>query len=134
MDLEYLKTLLPDAGEEPLTALLTRHRQELTTLTDANAQLTRELSQTRYDFALERETATLPFSSNAARSAFLAAARAQNLPLEDGHLQGFSDFRQRFEEQDPGAFRTGPVVVKDTGAAGAGTAAGSALRRAFGLK
>ena len=133
MDLAYLQSLFPTAEDAALQSLLTQHQQELSALTTANSRLSQELSQARYDFALEKETAGLPFSSNAARSAFLTAAREKNLPLEDGKLQGFADFRQQFEEGDPGAFRHGPVVVKDTGTA-TGTAGSSALRRAFGLK
>ena len=135
MDLTYLQTLLPDADPDALSTLLTAHQQELSALSAANDQLTHDLSQTRYDVALEKAAANLHFSSNAARTAFLAAAREKNLPLEDGRLQGFADFRQQFEEQDPGAFSRGKVVVRDTGvAAGSSPSSVSALRRAFGLK
>ncbi len=136
MDLKYLSSLLPDVEEETLQSLLAAHRQELSNLNSANAQLRQELSRTRYDYALEHETAGMHFSSNAAKTAFLTAAREKNLPLENGHLQGFSDFRQQFEETDPGAFSKKVVVVKDTGGSGSGSENGtvSALRRAFGLK
>ena len=134
MDIEYLKNLLPDVEEDTLNALLSTHQQELSTLTTANAQLTQDLSAARYDIALEQATAPLHFSSRAAKSAFLSAARAKNLPIEDGKLQGFADFRRQFEENDPGAFSRGPVVVKDTGAGTTNGGNSSALRRAFGLK
>ena len=136
MDLKYLSSLIPDVEEETLQSLLAAHRQELSNLNSANAQLRQELSRTRYDYALEHETAGMHFSSNAAKTAFLTAAREKNLPLENGHLQGFSDFRQQFEETDPGAFSKKVVVVKDTGGSGSGSENGtvSALRRAFGLK
>ncbi len=133
MDLSDLRELLPDVEEDTLNTLLNTHQQELSTLTKANAQLTQELSAARYDVALEQATAPLHFSSRAAKSAFLSAARAKNLPLEEGKLQGFADFRQKFEENDPGAFTRGPVVVKDTGGAST-SATTSSLRRAFGLK
>lgn len=134
MDIEFLRNLLPDAGEDTLSTLLSTHQQELSTLTTANAQLTQDLSAARYDIALEQATAPLHFSSRAAKSAFLSAARAKNLPIEDGKLQGFADFRRQFEENDPGAFSRGPIVVKDTGAGTTNCGNSSALRRAFGLK
>ena len=134
MDIEFLRNLLPDAGEDTLSTLLSTYQQELSTLSTANAQLTQDLSAARYDIALEQATAPLHFSSRAAKSAFLSAARAKNLPIEDGKLQGFAEFRRQFEENDPGAFSRGPVVVKDTGAGATGAASSSALRRAFGLK
>ena len=136
MDLNYLQSILPNAEEETLATLLSAHQQELSDLTAANAQLQQDLSRTRYDYALEQETAGLHFSSNAAKTAFLTAAREKNLPLENGRLQGFADFRQQFEETDPGAFSKKVVVVKDTGGGGSGSENGtvSALRRAFGLK
>lgn len=133
MDLSYLRELLPDVEEDALNSILSTHQQELSTLTTANAQLSQDLSAARYDIALEQATAPLHFSSRAAKSAFLSAARAKNLPIEDGKLQGFADFRRQFEENDPGAFSRGPVVVRDTGGA-SGAASSSALRRAFGLK
>lgn len=133
MDIEYLKNLLPDVEEDALNSILSTHQQELSTLTTANAQLSQDLSAARYDIALEQATAPLHFSSRAAKSAFLSAARAKNLPIEDGKLQGFADFRRQFEENDPGAFSRGPVVVRDTGGA-TNTGSSSALRRAFGLK
>ena len=133
MDLSYLRELLPDVEEDTLNALLSTHQQELSTLTTANAQLSQDLSAARYDIALEQATAPLHFSSRAAKSAFLSAARAKNLPIEDGKLQGFADFRRQFEENDPGAFSRGPVVVRDTGGTTV-SANSSALRRAFGLK
>lgn len=134
MDLEYLRTLLPDAEESTLSTLLTAHQQALSDLTAANDRLTQDLSRTRYDVALEKASAGLHFSSNAARTAFLSAAREKNLPLEDGRLQGFAEFRQQFEEQDPGAFSRSKVVVRDTAAGASAAQTSSALRRAFGLK
>ena len=134
MNLTDLQALLPDAGEDTLNTLLSTHRQELSALAAANAQLRQDLSRSRYDFALEREAAGLHFSSNAAKTAFLTAAREKNLPLENGRLQGFADFRQQFEETDPGAFSHGPVLVKDTGGSSSDSGTVSALRRAFGLK
>ena len=134
MDIEFLKNLLPDVEEDALNSILSTHQQELSTLTTANAQLSQDLSAARYDIALEQATAPLHFSSRAAKSAFLSAARAKNLPIEEGKLQGFREFQRQFEENDPGAFSRGPVVVKDTGAGATGAASSSALRRAFGLK
>lgn len=134
MDIEFLKNLLPDVEEDTLNALLSTHQQELSTLTTANAQLSQDLSAARYDIALEQATAPLHFSSRAAKSAFLSAARAKNLPIEEGKLQGFGEFRRQFEENDPGAFCRGPVVVKDTGGGTMNCGNSSALRRAFGLK
>lgn len=67
----------------------------------------RILSAARYDIALEQATAPLHFSSRAAKSAFLSAARAKNLPIEEGKLQGFGEFQRQFEENDPGAFSRG---------------------------
>lgn len=134
MDIEFLKNLLPDVEEDALNSILSTHQQELSTLTTANAQLSQDLSAARYDIALEQATAPLHFSSRAAKSAFLSAARAKNLPIEEGKLQGFGEFQRQFEENDPGAFSRGPVVVKDTGAGATGAASSSALRRASGLK
>lgn len=134
MDLSYLRELLPDVEEDALNSILSTHQQELSTLTTANAQLSQDLSAARYDIALEQATAPLHFSSRAAKSAFLSAARAKNLPIEEGKLQGFGEFQRQFEENDPGAFSRGPVVVKDTGNGTMNCGNSSALRRAFGLK
>ena len=134
MDIEFLKNLLPDVEEDALNSILSTHQQELSTLTTANAQLSQDLSAARYDIALEQATAPLHFSSRAAKSAFLSAARAKNLPIVEGKLQGFGEFQRQFEENDPGAFSRGPVVVKDTGAGATGAASSSSLLRAFGLK
>lgn len=42
MDIEFLRNLLPDAGEDTLSTLLSTHQQELSTLTTANAQLSQD--------------------------------------------------------------------------------------------
>lgn len=89
MDIEFLKNLLPDVEEDALNSILSTHQQELSTLTTANAQLSQDLSAARYDIALEQATAPLHFSSRAAKSAFLSAARRKICPSRKGSCRAW---------------------------------------------
>ena len=132
MNLESIQTLLPDAGEETAAALLDLFRQETEAMQAENQQLRDDLQESRYDCAMEQAAGGLRFSSQAAKQMFFNRLREAQLPMENGTLQGFSEFQEEFQRNDPGAFRTGqPVIVSGTGRS---VEKSSALRRAFGLK
>lgn len=54
-------------------------------------------------FALERKAAGLKFSSESARKAFLADAKAQDFVVKDGEVLGFDDYVKTFKAADPSA-------------------------------
>lgn len=132
MNLDSLQTILPDAGEDTMNAILTLFQQETEALQTENQQLHSDLQSSRYDCAMEQAAGGLKFSSQAARQMFFNRLREAQLPIENGCLQGFSEFQEEFQRNDPGAFRTGqPVIVSG---AGQSVERSSALRKAFGLK
>lgn len=132
MNLESIQTLLPDAGEDTAAALLNLFQQETEAMQAENRKLRDDLQESRYDCAMEQAAGGLRFSSQAAKQMFFNRLREAQLPMENGALQGFSEFQEEFQRNDPGAFRTGqPVIVSGTGRS---VEKSSALRRAFGLK
>lgn len=56
------------------------------------------------EFATKEQTASLQFSSNSAKKAFLAELLEKQLPLQDGKLLGFDDFVKQYGDSDPDAF------------------------------
>ena len=46
----------------------------------------------------------LKFTSDSAKTAFLAAMKTKEFPVEDGKLLGYNDFLDGYKKQDPGAF------------------------------
>ena len=67
--------------------------------TDAAAQV----AALEKGYALERKASGLKFSSESARKAFLAEAKAQNFAMKDGEIMGFDDYVKAFKESDPSA-------------------------------
>lgn len=67
--------------------------------TDAAAQV----AALEKGYALERKASGLKFSSESARKAFLADAKAQNFAMKDGEIMGFDDYVKAFKESDPSA-------------------------------
>lgn len=106
--------------------------------TDAAAQV----AALEKGYALERKASGLKFSSESARKAFLAEAKAQNFAMKDGEIMGFDDYVKAFKESDPSAILPDGGMARfsasATGAPGqpANTheAANAAFRAAFGQK
>lgn len=72
---------------------------------NADTQALRDqLAQTQYSHAAEQTVAGLKFTSESAKKAFVADLISKKLPLEDGKLLGFEDFKKGYQEADPGAF------------------------------
>ena len=93
-------------------------------------------------YALERKASGLKFSSESARKAFLAEAKAQNFAMKDGEILGFDAYVKAFKESDPSAILPDGGMARfsasATGAPGqpanAHEAANAAFRAAFGQK
>lgn len=71
-------------------------------------------------YALERKTAGLKFSSESARKAFLADAKAQNFAMKDGEILGFDDYVKTFKSADPSAILPDGGIIRFSASA-AGT-------------
>lgn len=79
-----------------------------------------QLEAAEYGFAAKEAAGGIPFTSESARKAFLADLTAQKLPLQEGKLLGWEDFRKAYQESDPGAFAAEdqgkiPVAVREAG-------------------
>ena len=93
-------------------------------------------------YALEHKAAGLKFSSESARKAFLADAKAQNFAMKDGEILGFDDYVKTFKAADPSAILPeGGVAQFSASATGtpgqpanAHEAVNAAIRAAFGQK
>ena len=93
-------------------------------------------------YALERKASGLKFSSESARKAFIAEAKAQNFAMKDGEILGFDDYVKTFKAADPSAILPDGGVARfsasATGAPGqpanSHEAANAAFRAAFGQK
>lgn len=62
------------------------------------------LDHMKYVSAAKDAVADIKFTSNSARKAFLSELEGKKLPLDGDRLTGFSDFLDRYKEDDPGAF------------------------------
>lgn len=100
-----------------------------------------QVAELQNDFAAERATAGVSFSSESAKKAFLADLKAKKFPLQDGKLLGFDDYLANYKKTDPGAFAPNGglprMAAAASGQAAAPTAheqANAALRAAFGHK
>ena len=71
-------------------------------------------------YALERKTAGLKFSSESARKAFLADAKAQDFAMKDGEILGFDDYVKSFKAADHSAILPDGGVIRFSASA-AGT-------------
>ena len=108
----------------------------------AKADAATQVAALEKGYALERKASGLKFSSESARKAFLAEAKAQNFAMKDGEILGFDDYVKAFKESDPSAILPDGGMARfsasATGAPGqpANTheAANAAFRAAFGQK
>lgn len=108
----------------------------------AKADAAAQIAALEKGYALERKASGLKFSSESARKAFLAEAKAQNFAMKDGEIMGFDDYVKAFKESDPSAILPDGGMARfsasATGAPGqpANTheAANAAFRAAFGQK
>lgn len=64
----------------------------------------KQLAERDYDTAAQQSVSTLKFTSESAKRAFLADLKAKGLPLQDGKMLGFEDFREQYAKSDPYAF------------------------------
>jgi hypothetical protein len=53
---------------------------------------------------LKEQSASIKFSSESARKAFISDLEAKNFPVEDGKVIGFEEFLKSYKEMDPNAF------------------------------
>jgi polyhydroxyalkanoate synthesis regulator phasin len=63
-----------------------------------------KLYQLQYEGALKDASNSLKFSSNSAKKAFMADAKARNLPYDGNKVTGFDDFVKEYQKSDPDAF------------------------------
>lgn len=134
MDMESLKTLLPEAGEETLSAVFSAHTADLEAAAQRTAALEQQLSALTLDRAVDRAMAGTEFSSKAARDFIRGRLTAAGLPVENGALTGAAELIEQMRQEDPGAFlQDRPRVQVTVAAKPVASGAGSALRKAFGL-
>lgn len=134
MDMEALKTLLPEAGEETLSAVFSAHTADLEAAAQRTAALEQQLSALTLDRAVDRAMAGTEFSSKAARDFVRGRLTAAGLPVENGALTGAAEFIEQMRQEDPGAFlQDRPKVQVTVAAKPVASGAGSALRKAFGI-
>ena len=108
----------------------------------AKADAASQVAALEKGYALERKASGLKFSSESARKAFLAEAKAQNFAMKDGEIMGFDDYVKAFKESDPSAILPDGGMARfsasATGAPGqpanSHEAANAAFRAAFGQK
>ena len=108
----------------------------------AKADAATQVAAFEKGYALERKASGLKFSSESARKAFLADAKAQNFAMKDGEIMGFDDYVKAFKESDPSAILPDGGIARfsasATGAPGQPAneheAANAAFRAAFGQK
>jgi polyhydroxyalkanoate synthesis regulator phasin len=63
-----------------------------------------KIYQLQYEGALKDASSSLKFSSNSAKKAFMADAKARNLPYDGNKVTGFDDFVKEYRKSDPDAF------------------------------
>lgn len=107
-DLNELQTKLENAGAnaEDLEKVQGELATLKTTYATAKEDYEKQLKQQAYDFAIKENSASLKFSSNSAKKAFMADLKAKNLSMDNGKILGFDDFVNAYKEQDAGAFIT----------------------------
>ena len=84
---------------------------------EAKREAERELASLRYNHAALRQTDGIRFSSESARTAFLADLQAKNFPLQDDRILGFDDYLKAYRERDPDAFAAEKPALHFTGSA-----------------
>lgn len=96
-----------------------------------------------YDTAVKDYVSGIPFSSEAAKRAFVADLKAKELKLENGKLLGADDFKAEMQKADPSAFAKGKEGVRGIqplgaeeggGGSGGDVALAAQMKDIFGLK
>ncbi len=105
-DIADLKSKLKDAGTdaEKLATLENDLAMLQTTYETAKTDYEKQLAKQAYEFAVKQKVASLKFSSNSAKRAFIEDAMKEELKLKDGELQGFEGFLKSYKENDADAF------------------------------
>lgn len=106
---------LHDTAAATLTA-----QQEAEQAAQSEQNAAQRLEHMELDNALERKAAGLKFSSESAKKAFLADAKAQNFAMKDGEVLGFEDYVKTFKESDPGAILPDGGMVRFSASAAGG--------------
>ena len=63
-----------------------------------------DLAAAEYGHTVKDAVASLKFSSESAKKAFVADLTAKKLPVQEGKMLGFEDYVKSYRESDPGAF------------------------------
>ena len=99
---QQLTAVQADAGQlaeaqKQLTALQAKYDK------DSKAWETKNAQQA-YEYAVRAKASELKFSSEAARKEFLREAIAQGFKQDGETLMGYTDFVDKYRQNDPGAF------------------------------
>lgn len=71
---------------------------------DDTAALKADLEASKYAHVIDTLSLKEKFTSEAARKAFVNDLITKKLPVEEGKLVGYDDFKKSYMEADPGAF------------------------------
>lgn len=71
---------------------------------DKDAEYQKNLQARDYHDAIEKLTADIKFTSNAAKKAFISELEANPLQMRDGKVLGFEDYLNGVKESDPDCF------------------------------
>jgi len=75
---------------------------------DKDAKYQKDLQARDYHDAIEKLTADVKFSSNAAKKQFIADLEKEPLQMRDGKVLGFEDYLKGVQESDPDSFAKDP--------------------------
>jgi hypothetical protein len=83
----------------------------------AKTDAANQLAEMQRGFAIEKKAGALKFSSESAKKAFLADAKAQNFAIKDGEILGFDDYVKTFKAADPSAILANGTLPRFTASA-----------------
>ena len=83
----------------------------------AKTEAANQLAEMQRGFAIEKKAGALKFSSESAKKAFLADAKAQNFAMKDGEILGFDDYVKTFKAADPSAILANGTLPRFTASA-----------------
>lgn len=83
----------------------------------AKTDAANQLAEMQRGFAIEKKASSLKFSSESAKKAFLADAKAQNFAMKDGEILGFDDYVKTFKAADPSAILANGTLPRFTASA-----------------
>lgn len=83
----------------------------------AKTDAANQLAEIQRGFAIEKKAGALKFSSESAKKAFLADAKAQNFAMKDGEILGFDDYVKTFKAADPSAILANGTLPRFTASA-----------------